>query len=293
MRIQFIALMLSAALLGGCATPLRVPLTDTQRAAIKGVDSKVIVVQDEVLVDVRPSSSMGAGVMFGLVGVLVTSIIDSKVTNSRMRSAQDLMVPFYTSLEDLDYRRDFAAALQGSAADLPFKLSSITSTPVNLTNEQLRKWRSDLAAGQNLMIVVPRYRLSADFRTFYSETWVTLWDKGDEDKPVNRSVLRYQSAPQGPGDADSMQAWSANGAAAFRNVVRDSLAETMALLKTDLKLGDTSAKPQQERETSFLDNGVTLPLKGIVIKEVGDRMHFLSNDGRLFSLPKLSGTEAK
>jgi hypothetical protein len=290
--IRFAALLVAAALLGGCASPLRMTLTAEQRASIQSLETKVVVIQDEVIVDVRPSNATGAGMMFGLVGALITTAIDSSVTNSRMKSAQELMVPFYTSIEDLDYRREFASALQASAADQPFKMSSITATPMSFTDEQLRKWRNALPAGQNLMLVVPRYRLSADFRTFDTETWVTIWDKGAQDQPINRSVLRYQSTPQGAGDAPSVLAWSANNAAAFRNAIRESLAETMDMMQADLKLGSTEGKAQAVREFPFLDNGALTQVRGSLVKEQGDRVRVLGEDGRLYSLPKSAAPAA-
>ena len=58
------ALLLLAALLGGCASPLRISLPAEQRAAIKEVDTRLVVIQDEVIVDVKPSTSAAAGVGF-------------------------------------------------------------------------------------------------------------------------------------------------------------------------------------------------------------------------------------
>lgn len=279
-------LMLAAALLGGCAVPMRTSLTPELRASIKEVETRVIVVQDEVIVDVKPSTATGAGVAFGLIGALVTSTIDSKVTNNRVKSAQDLMGPFYQAIEDVDFRKEFSAAVQPALSGYALKVSSVDATALGLNNAMVRQWRDGLKPGQSLMIIVPRYTLSADFRTFDVETVVTIWAKDGDDRPINRGVLRYQSAPTGPGDKDSVLAWSANNAAAFRAVIKESVAETLHLVRADLDVTDATVKPEQQRDFPFNSGDQQTSVAGRLVAETATRVTVLGNDGKLYSLPK-------
>ena len=279
-------LVLATALLGGCAVPMRTSLTPEVRASIKELDTRVVVVQDEVIVDVKPSTATGAGVAFGLVGALITSTIDSAVTNNRVKSAQDLMGPFYQTIEDVDFRKEMNEAVQPALAGYPIKVGSVTTTMLGLNDATLRKWRNGLQPGQALMIIVPRYALSADFRTFDTETVVTMWKKDGDDRPVNRSVLRYQSAPIGPGDKDSVLEWSADNAAAFRAVVKEAVAETMYLIRTDLDVTDEPIKPEQQRDFRFNAGHQHVVLKGRLIAETATRVAMLGTDGKMYSLPK-------
>jgi hypothetical protein len=282
-----LALVLSAALLGGCAIPMRVSLTPEQRASIKELDTKVVVVQDEVIVDVKPSGVAGAGLAFGLIGTLISTTIDSSVTNSRVKTAQDLMGPFYLAIEDVDFRKEFNDAIRPGLAGYPIKVAEVTTTPVGLSNARLRTWRDELKPGQNLMLIFPRYLLSADFRTLDSETWVTIWKKDGDDKAINRGVLRYQSAPVGPGGKDSIIEWSANNAAAFRAAIKEAVAETVSLVRADLDVAVVPDKPENTRDFAVMTDGQQTVVKGRLISESASRWVALGADGKMYSLPKL------
>lgn len=286
MSLRLAAFVLAAAFLGGCATPMRTSLTPEQRATIQELDTRVVVVQDEVIVDVKASNSTAAGAGFGLIGVLVTSTIDSHVTNSRVKSAQDLMGPFYQAIEDVDFRQAFNDAVRPALADYAIKVGNVSTTPLALNNETLRQWRNSLQPGQSLMIISPRYTLSADFRTFDAETVLTMWKKDGDDRPINRGVLRYQSAPMGSADKDAILRWSADNAAAFRAIVKEAVAETMHLVRVDLDVNEASFKPDQQRDFSFNSGDQQISFKGYLVSETPARATVLGADGKLYSLPK-------
>jgi hypothetical protein len=283
-----LALVLAVALLGGCAIPMRVSLTPEQRASISELTTKVVVVQDEVIVDVKSSGAAGAGVAFGLIGALISTTIDSSVTNSRVKTAQDLMGPFYLAIEDVDFRKEFNDAIRPGLAGYPIKVANVATTPVGLSNAQLRAWRDELKPGQSLMLIAPRYLLSADFRTLDAETWVSLWKKEGDDKPINRGVLRYQSAPVGPGGKDSIIQWSDNNAAAFRAAIKEAVSETVQLVRADLDVAGTADKPESNLDFALMLDGQQTTLKGRLITDGPSRWVALGADGKMYSLPKLA-----
>jgi hypothetical protein len=286
--IRVLIMVLASTILGGCAVPMRISLSPEQRASIKELNAKVVVVQDEVIVDVKPSN-VSAGVGFGLIGAL----IDSNVTNSRVKSSQELMGPFYLAIEDLDFRKEFNDAIRPGLVGYPIKVADVATTPVGLSNAGLLTWRNELKQGQSLMVIYPRYALSADFRTLYAVTVVTLWKKEGEDKPINRSLLRYHSAPVGPGDKDSILQWSADNAAAFRTAIKEAVSETVQLVRADLDVATTAGKSDNNRNFDLILNGQQTTLSGRLISESANRWVALGTDGTMYSLPKLTELSKK
>jgi hypothetical protein len=258
---------------------MRVTMSPQDRAAIKELDAKVIVVQDEVLVDVVPSTG-GAGM--GLIG----AIVDSSITSNRVKTTQNAMGPFYAAIEDIDFRQAFFEAVKPGLSDYPLKVSALTATPIGLSDAQLLKWREGLGAGQRLLIIVPRYVLSSDFRNLDVQTVVTMWQKEGENKPINRGLLRYQSALLGAGGEESMNAWSANGAAAFRTAVKEAVAETIVLVRADIDAVDQASKSATLREFLLRAAANDVPIKGRVLSENANRVIVLGADEKLYSLPK-------
>lgn len=287
------ALLVAASALAGCAVPLRLPLAPEHRASIQELDAKVVLIQDEIIVDVKAPNASAAGAMGGLIGAIITTTIDSAVTNSRVKSAQDAMVPFYAAIEDLDLRKDFDEALRPALASYPIKVSSVTTTAVSFNNARLRKWRESLKPGQALLLVVPHYRMSSDFRTIDIETWVTIWKKdGDENRPDRRAILRYQSVPRGPGGVDSVALWSADRAAAFRTAMKEAIAETVVLAHVDMGLNDKADSTGTERDFGWQSDGAAATVRGRLVSETAARVVVLGADGRLYSLPKAAPAAA-
>lgn len=281
-----VAVLSAGFFLSGCATSLRVPLTEEQKVGITEVKSKVIIIQDEVIVAVQPSM---AGMLTG--GGLVGAVIDSKVTNSRVKSAQAIMGPFYNAIENLDYRVVFQTSAKSGFAGYPFRVTEVTATPRSLRQEDLDQWRNELGPKQALMIVAPRYQLSGDFRTLDSETFVTLWTAAGGNAPVQRSVIYYQSLPLGNGQADSVTKWSASNAAAFHAALNESIAETLRLVQVDVKAGDQPiAKGAELQEFDFHSGNKAGKISGHALARSDRRVTVLGADGKLYSLPASGST---
>ena len=283
-RLRLVATLSIALLLGACAAPMRSSLTPEQRAGIQELTAHVIVVQDEVIAAVQPSN-----VSAGLGGGLIGAIIDSKVTNSRVNESQQALGPFYAAIEDVDYRKEFNESIQRGLAGYPIKVGQFTTTPRALSNDRLRQLREDLQPGQALLIVVPRYTLTMDFRSFDSESVVTIWLKpgaSDSNMPSQRGVLHYQSAPVGPGGKESLALWGARDAAAFREAMRESIAETVRMVMLDIDVGSTNAaQPQDLKSFAFNAGTGTGEVKGQVLKTGDRRAILLGTDKKLYSRP--------
>lgn len=283
-RLRLVAMLLIALLLGACAVPMRSSLTPEQRSKITELSAYVVVVQDEVIAAVQPSN-VSAAIGGGLVG----AFIDSKVTNNRVNESQQALGPFYATIEDVDYRKAFDESIEHGLAGYPIKVGQFTTTPRALSNGKLAQLRDALQPGQALLIIVPRYTLSMDFRSFDSEAVVTVWLKPDgsnSNLPSQRGVLHYQSARVGAGGKASLAEWGAHDAAAFRDVMRESIAETVRMVMLDIDVGSAGAGPSKDLKSFAFNTGAgNGEIKGKVLKDGNGRVILLGTDQKLYSLP--------
>ncbi len=285
-RFRLIAILSLALLLGACAAPMRSSLTPEQRSKITELSAYVFVVQDEVIAAVRPSN-----VSVGLGGGLIGAMIDSSVTNDRVKESQQQLGPFYASIEDVDYRKLFNESLEQGLSGYPIKVGKYTTSPRALSNAKLLQLRNDLQPGQALLAISTQYSLSMDFRSFDSESVVTIWfkpDAADTNRPSQRGVLHYQSKLVGPGGKASLAQWSAQGAAVFRDVMRESIAETvrMAMLDIDIQATTAPVPPNDLKTFPFNFGEGKGEVKGKILKKGDGRVVVLGENQKLFSLPE-------
>lgn len=285
-RLRLVAILSISLLLGACAAPMRASLTPEQRGKITELSAHVVVVQDEVVAAVQPST----GVSAALGGGLVAALIDSSVTNGRVKESQKALGPFYAAIEDVDYRKLFNEAIETGLSSYPIKVGKFTTTPRALTNDRLLQLRNDLQPGQALLIIAPRYSLSMDFRSFDAESVVTIWlkpDASDTNKPSQRGVLHYQSMRVGPGGKESLAQWSAQDAVAFRNVMRESIAETVRMAMLDIDIDSATDIPPKDLKAFAFNFGEGKgEIKGRVLKTGDGRVILLGSDQKLYSIPE-------
>jgi len=287
-QLRSVATLTVALLLGACTTvPMRTNLTTDQRSKISELDARIIVVQDEVIIDVKAPNTNAMAAGGGLIGALIVSSIDSHVTNNRVNDAQTALGPFYAAIEDVDYRKQFTEAITAGLSAYPIKVGSFKATPRALTNPALEQMRKQLKAGQALLVVAPHYTLSSDFRTFDAESIITIWFNDDNKLPAQRGVLHYQSALVGPGGRESITMWGDKDAALFRQVLRESIDETlrMAMLDVDTPPDSDATKSQAVSSFQFNIGGSTSEIKGRVVKAGDSRAIVLGHDQKLYSLP--------
>lgn len=263
---------------------MRATLTPEQRGKITELNAHVVVVQDEVIADVQ-ASNIGAATGGGLIG----AIIDSQVTNSRVKESQQALGPFYTAIEDVDYRQEFNRSIEPGLAGYPIKVGRVTTTPRALSNDKLNLLRSELKPGQALLVVSPRYSLSADFRTFDSLSVVTIWfrpEVSDARTPSHRGVLHYQSVPVGPGGKASLALWGDQEAAKFKEVMRESIAETIRMVMLDIDTPDAAPTAKDDLKSYALNQaGTNGEIKGKALKTENGRTILIGADQKLYSLP--------
>ncbi|MFL9876107.1 hypothetical protein [Paraburkholderia megapolitana] len=263
---------------------MRSSLTPEQRGKITELTAYVVVVQDEVIAAVHPSNVSAA-----LGGGLIGAIIDVNVTNYRVNESQEALGPFYAAIEDVDYRKEFDDSIERGLAAYPIKVGKFTTTPRALSDDKLAQLRNDLQPGQALLVIIPQYSLSMDFRSFDSESVVTVWLKSDASNsriPSQRGVLHYQSAPIGPGGKESLAQWGAQNATAFRDAMRESISENIRMVMLDIDVGSMTSEQRQDLKSFVFNTGAgDGKIKGNVLKAGNGRVILLGTDEKIYSLP--------
>lgn len=273
-------------LLAACASPARVNLTPEQRAGIKQLDARVIIVQDEVIAAVQPSRvSVATG------GGLIGAMIDSSVTNSRVKESQKIMGPFYAQIENVDYRTVFNDTIREELKNYPIKVGNVTTTPQALNRSELLAVTKSVPQGEALLIVVPSYTLTMDFRSFDAAATVSMWNRNEE-KPIYRGVLHYQSPAFGHGGKDSVALWAADGAKQFQDTMRESVAEIMKMIRMDVDFGAPSSKEGDPSSFVYNTGEGNGTIRGRLLNESAGRIIVLGENGTLYSLPKASASTA-
>ena len=274
-------------LLAACASPARVNLSPEQRSSIKELNAHVIVVQDEVIAAVQPSQvSLTTG------GGLIGAMIDSSVTNSRVKESQKIMGPFYAEIENVDYRTIFNDTIREELKSYPIAVSKVMTSPQSLNQSELRNATKTLAQDEALLIIAPSYTLTMDFRSFDATAIVSMWTKSGELKPVYRGVLHYQSPAFGPGGKDSIALWGADGAKQFQGTMHESVAEIMKMIRMDVNFTAPQEKSGESSLFAFNTGAGNGTIKGRLLSENAGRIIVIGDNGTLYSLPKAQASTA-
>lgn len=290
--LRLFVLLFMTVLVGACAVPMRMGLKPEDRSKIAALAAHVIVVQDEVIAAVQPPNAGAA------TGGLIGAMIDASIANSRVKESQQALGSFYAVIEDLDYRKEFNEAIRSELAKYPIKVATVTTTPRGLNMSILSKLRDQLPPGQALLLIYPRYSLTADFRNFDVESHVSMWSRSDGSSssagsymPIQRSVLYFQSQSVGSGGKDSLKLWGAQNAGLFRSAMRDSIAEILRMTLIDLDVAaEPTAKAGTFEQFSFNSGAITTKIEGQVVKNDDARVIVLARNQRLYSLPKVSAS---
>lgn len=262
-------------LLSACAGPTRVALTPEVRQQLTDLSAKSVVWQDEVVVQ-----AANPGVAAAMGGGLLGALIDSSISEGRQNTVQTAINPFYASVDDVDFRKDFWSALDTSfKGDYALKLNGFTKTALRSG----RNPAADLPKGKSVLLVNTEYTLSPDYTRLNMVTWATVWQSG-ADKPVYLNQFTYQSSSTGVGEVESIRQWSANKGERYRTVIAEGIAETVAMLKLDLAAGATDSPQARSVVLKKIDGPATLNVTGPVLSERGGRVIARHTDGHVYSL---------
>jgi hypothetical protein len=271
--------------LGACSTaPTRVALDRESKQKFDDVVVVNTVYQDEMIVR---AAAPGASAAMG--GGLIGALIDSKVGEGRQNTIDQAMAPFYSAVDDLDFRARLTASLKTALADkVPLKI---------VTVEQVRRpmGRDGLAAlqarfeqgGRGALTLMTSYTFTPDYRVLTATTTAVMRRNGVE-QPLFLNTYTYLSRRLGEGGAGSIAEWTAGGGARYRNTIDQAAEQIAAMLQLDLASApvDPAGAP---RVTLARGDGVAKPVAGPQLASGAGRAIVRDADGHLFSLPQTTG----
>lgn len=275
LSLSFIALLMT-----GCAAPrIYIPLDSSTQNQLSDVKVRSQIWQDEIVVYAQPST-VGAASGGGLIGAL----IDTKIAESRQGKLQDIIEPFYSSIDDFDFRQQFWPALEAALKDktIGLKTSTPEKTPVLLSHAELNGIKSQLQANNGFMMLAATYAFNHDFKSINIVLDLDLFKAGQETSAYT-NFLTYQSAAVGTGGNDSINAWGANKGQRYRQVISEGIAEIIKMLKLDLTANGAGAAAGP---SLTLKNASDVVISGPALDQQQDRAIIRNLDGRLHSLPR-------
>lgn len=233
MVVKALAVAGVAIALSACGTvATRIPLDPVAKQKIAEARVLSTVAQDEIVMRAESIGSAGGG--------LIGAVIASKVDEGRQNTIQDLMSPFYASVDSYDFRPRLTEALAGVLGEgAALKFGPVEQAPVVSMAEHSARQRG-LTGQQGLMNINTSYTFSPDYRTLLVTTRAAMGVAGSEQQAYLNTFF-YVSAPVGNGGSDSLKAWSENQGKRYRETATDAAQQVAAMLKLDLVAGATDA----------------------------------------------------
>lgn len=276
-----------ALLLGACATkpqPRYLALEDHTRNSLQSVSVRSAVMQDEIVVRAESSAF---SVLLG-VG-LMTAAIDHGVTAMRQESMQSAIEPFLSSVEEVDVRRQVAAALSaGLVQDLAVRIElPVESSAVPLDGHALAAKTAALKNGKGFLQVKTSYSFSEDFRHLNLGARVDLWQAG-ANGPVYSNAFLYQSGATSASGKTALAAWSENGGALYRRTLDEAVAQLVKMMRMDLGTNAAHAAPAEKKQPQHkLKRVGAFDVVGVMLEaQPGRSILRATNNGYLYSLPR-------
>lgn len=264
--------------LAGCqSVPRHVPLDSKNAASIKLVRVISMIPQDEIIARSKPSY-----VSVAVGGGLLGAAIDSSITESRMRELYAVLEPAYESFDDVDLRKIFWPQLHDFLNHRArLHVSDIKDTSWLITTPERDALISNMKEDAYLELYT-NYFFDPDLRTFNIITGTYLASKNKE-KPAYRNTITYQSPIVGNGMQHSMDLWTADNGALFRQAIAEGIKETIRQIEMDL--GRETTTPSKKSMTLSYNTGTdVIGRTGVVMASDDKRVILREKDGTLVSL---------
>ncbi len=276
----------------GCGGISYTPMTKESRNAISSVELYNLVIQDEV----KPSVEMSnASLILG--GGLIAAVIDSSVNKGRSLTAQDIIEPLYNAIEDYDYRKWIAQAMNPAiSSEFNLDVEKNSAETILLSDDELNRKVNALADDEALIYLSSFYNFVNNSKTLATSTraFVYMKPKIDDENKSKKSkkedvqliyynTHNFLSKSVGEGSTHSIDLWADNEGKLFRETLNSSLKATVNMLMYDLQpeLNELCSKSVKIEYNNIM--GVVKE-KGILVKQNQNRDIVRANDGSLISM---------
>ncbi|MES2076184.1 MAG: hypothetical protein V4462_11270 [Pseudomonadota bacterium] len=270
-----LALMLTA-----CGSmPTRIALEPATKQGLVEIRVLSVLPQDEVIVR---AETFGASAALG--GGLIGALIDSKVAEGRQNAVQDVLVPFYQSVDDYDFRSGFERNLGVALANgTTLKFAPLERTAMPMMPKVLVERMAAMKVGDGHLTITTRYAFTSDFSRLNVTAYAEMKMPGLE-KPAYLNTFIYQSRAAGTGGPDSIKSWSDKKGAAYRAAMDEASRELIAMVQIDLAANATDPIDAAKATLEQIDGATKRPVSGVVLATNGERTMLRNAAGNIYSL---------
>ncbi|MCC7373868.1 MAG: hypothetical protein IT581_04365 [Verrucomicrobiales bacterium] len=229
---------------------------------------------------------------YGAGGGIIGAFIDAGVNSGRQKNAEARVQELRKHVRDLDARAVFQQELAKEVGKVEWINTGSFET---IADPVLPKVTKEMVGNGAVVTIGTSYRISQDCRVLVVSSGIDYYAKGKYRQPLASVLVAYHSKEIGQPDGEGAIAlWAANDGAAFREVIREAVAEDVKLVRHALDvMGAGEPKTKTRRLEAVLlhargDFGIKMSrvsLKGTVVEESADRIIFRAKTGQFFSLP--------
>ena len=276
----------------GCAMgPQYTPISQESFSSINQTTFYNLTIQDEIRADVAVADSTAAmGAMFGLIGVLVTTPIESASNKKRSKESAEKSLNFYQATDKYNFRKESTIVFSESL-EKTFKFDKQTLKPeaVWLTKDMLREKVNSLEDNQAMLYLSNFYDFTDNSKRIASRTFAYLYLKPEkplesgEPKPDYHNKFYVQSDALGEGANESIALWANNSGEAYQRVLENNMDKISDMLIYDV---NTTAKEEcnVKLDTKFYtpQTKIIKNMKGKLVSLDGTNIIIRENDGALY-----------
>lgn len=279
---KYLLVSVLALLLNACVSvPSRVAFDHGVKTKLNEVNVVNVMPQDEVIMR---AEAFGASAALG--GGLIGAIIDSKVAEGRQASLQDMLAPFYGSVDNFNYRAYFETALKDKLTEYKkLNFSKVESTSLALTQSDITSRVNKIQNGNGAMYISTNYTFTSDFKRLNLTSLVELRVTGSE-TPVFRNYFYYQSKSVGTGGVESIRLWSNNMGETYRLTMSEAANEVMKMLQIDLSASGADPQSSEKIVLEKIDGALRNKISGNVLASGMARKIVRNEQGHVYSLPQ-------
>ena len=279
--------ILAVFMASGCANMRTyVPLDNNIQNQKLTVSVRSVITQDEIIVTAEnPGASAAVG------GGLIGAVIDSAIASERQLKIQDTIEPFYSSIDDVDFRAIFKGMLEKTLLKIPsLKVAEVVVTPKILNNNDRNELVTSMPTTQGLMHITTKYSFSSDYRKIMLASLIDLWQGGNTEKPAYSNNFYYISNPVPMDSENTINAWSLNNGERYKAAINEAAVEVASMLRIDLNnmVKTDTGSPEKtdlmpgEPQLFF---GFPIKTSGELVRSESNRVVVRNEDGRLVSMP--------
>lgn len=192
MRKLYFAVIFSVLLVSGCAGPYKHPLTSDVRSSIANLHIVTLTPQEEIDGQfVYSNAGAQGGAQGGFIGALVGAAIDAGINNSRSKDAENAIAPYRDILTGYNFNGVLHKEIKEGLGDVSWADKTVYYPDYTADSFKQKEFIKTLG-DDALLLIIPRYSISPDFRLVNVDAYSALLVKGGKRKQSGKKILAHR-----------------------------------------------------------------------------------------------------